>query len=210
MSITTKQSYYIMLLTVFLLFCGLITAVVLGNSWLQSKSQTLRDGKLELLVIDEQQAAVNRAKKDIAEYEGIEAIANTIVPKDKDQARSIREINLLAAESGVQISSFSFQSSSLGSTKSVKTTTEGDTTASKPVSITQATPVKGITGVYEMGISVQSNSSIPVPYESFINFLELLENNRRTSQVDSITISPSPNNPETLTFQLGLSLFIKP
>lgn len=215
MSLTPKRSFFIMLSSVLLLLCILVAIVILGNGWLKGKSAQLHAEKLNLLLVDEQQIAVNRAQKDIEKYQVIESIANSIVPKDKDQARSVREISLLANQSGVPISSFTFQASTLGRTsKTTKTPAEGDAasgaTAPAAPSITQATPVKGMKGVYEMAITVQSDIKRPVPYGSLIQFLELLEKNRRTAQVNSIEITPDSNSPELLTLQLGINVFIKP
>lgn len=203
-----------MLASVLLLFLGLIATIVIGNNWLASKSRELHDQKLSLLLVDEQQLAVNRALKDIESYAEIEAIANSIVPKDKDQARSVREISALASSNGIPLASFSFPASSLGNAPAKKTTTDSDTTTSTTTSttpsITQAVPVKGMTGVYQTLVTVRSDTANPVPYSSFISFLEAIEKNRRTAQIENIEITPTPGNANKLTFQLGINIFTKP
>jgi len=59
-------------------------------------------------------------------------------------------------------------------------------------------------------ISVASDSTKPVPYSRFITFLSALEHNRRTSQVNTITLDPNKDNSNLLSFTLGLSEYIKP
>jgi hypothetical protein len=76
--------------------------------------------------------------------------------------------------------------------------------------LTQLTPVKGITGVYDLKITVQQTENAAVPYSTFITFLEKLEQNRRTAQVSSISVTPSTKNPNLVAFTLIIDEYIKP
>lgn len=213
-----KKVYFGMLGLVSLLAIGGIMAVVLGNSMLKSKSNELVSLKLENRVLDEQQTALIQANKDIEKYAELEGITKSIVPQDKDQAKSVREIVKIAEESGIKIASLSFPSSNLGTAvpKPVATTpTEGSsdtpksaTPAAPPVS--QVKAVDGIQGLYQLEINLQSDTNYPVSYTSLINFLGNLEKNRRTAQVSQINIQPDPNDVGKLTFTLVINVFIKP
>lgn len=218
--LTPQKAFYAMTGLVGLLFIGLIVAVVVGNMSLQSQSKKLESVKLENRLIEEQQSSVIKANKDIDKYAELEKVANSIVPQDKDQARSVREIVALAEQSKVPISSITFPASNLGNSATASQPTTGSsttpaattpsTTTNIPKSISQAVPVSGATGVYQMLITVDSDDTKPVPYSSLITFLQLLETNRRTAQVDSIDIRPDSKDIRTLTFSLGINVFLKP
>lgn len=195
---TSKRLYYILI--VFLLILGGLTvaSVYFGNQLLQKKTDELTELKVESLAIEEQQRSLVQAKKDIQTYSELESIAKTIVPQEKDQARTVREIVNLAALSGIGISSISFPSSDLGDE------------ASKTPGNTQVEPVTGINGLYQMDISVQSDTNNPVSYQNFLDFLGKLEQNRRTAQVTSLNVQPTTENRNMVTFNLILRVYIKP
>lgn len=218
MKLSAKRTFYIMIGVLVLLFALLITVTVLGNSLLSKQAASLHAVKLDVRLIEEQQSAVVRANRDIQKYTDLKSIADTIVPKDKDQARSVRQIVALADVDKIPISSITFPASTLGAAAApAAATTQGTTsTASTPAAtvaapnITQAVPVQGMNGVYQTLITIQSSPSSPIPYSSLISFLKALENNRRTAHVDNITITPNAKNPQLLTFQLGVNVFTKP
>lgn len=200
---------------VVILCISAVAAIVLGNSMLKSKSDKLVDLKLENRVLEEQQTALVRANKDIESYSELENITKSIVPQDKDQAKTVREIVKIAEESGIGIANLSFPSSNLGtSTPKPKTeSTEGtDSTSTAPAAppITQVKAVEGIPGVYRMEITLQSDTTRPISYVNLINFLSKLEQNRRTAQVAQINITPKPSSVGELTFTLVINVFIKP
>lgn len=214
MKLSAKRTFYIMAVALIVLFGLLIAVTVLGNTILSKQAASLHAVKLDVRLIEEQQSAVIRANRDIQKYADLKSIADTIVPKDKDQARSVRQIVALADSSSIPISSITFPASTLGTASTPKSTSTTTTDSGAPTtpapSITQAVPVQGMNGVYQTLITIQSSSSNPVPYDSLINFLRTLENNRRTAHVDNITITPNTKNPQLLTFQLGVNVFTKP
>lgn len=197
------------------LFYGLIGAILItaivggaalvqGNKMLTQKNDTLTQLKLESASLDLVQASLINAKKDITEYSPIEQIAKTVVPQEKDQARTVREIIKLAGESKITISSVTFPSSTLGNAPAT-----GGAAQAAPTSVTQTKKVDGITNVEQLEITVTSDTTRPIPYTNFIMFLEKLEQNRRTSQVTSVNIQPVPENRNLITFTLILNVYIK-
>ena len=215
---SSKRMFYVLCICTALLTILGISSAVLGNSWLQKSSNQLTELKLETSVIDEQQNSLVQANRDIEKYADLEKIAKTVVPQDKDQARTVREIVKFANETGVPIKSISFPASDLGavaaapkattSTDSTDTTTADKKPAAPPVS--QVTAVDGIKGLYQMEISIQNDKDSQVRYQSLINFLKKLEQNRRTSQVTNVNISPDPKNRSLLTYTMTISVYIKP
>jgi hypothetical protein len=180
---------------------GLLASVYFANTALSNKSTELVELKATKLAKEQQETQLAKAKEDIGTYAELNEIAKSVVPQDKDQAKTVGEIVSLASQSGIpRLSSVAFPPSTLGGSKQVKT----------PQGLTQVAPVKGLPGVYSLQITVTQSNTEPVPYSSFIAFLSRLEHNRRTSQVSSINVQPDPDRPDMVSFTLVIDKFIKP
>jgi len=207
----TKRIFFVMVGIInFLAICS-VAAVVLGNAHLVRQSKQLVELKLESRLLEEQQSALQQANKDIEKYSALEKVAKTIVPQDKDQARTVREISKIAQESGVVLSSINFQSSNLGTAvpKPIANDSESTTKAPAAPPLSQVKPVEGISGVFSLEITIASDTLKPIPYQNFLDFLARLENNRRTSHVENIGITPSGDG-GSLSFVIKLNAYVKP
>jgi hypothetical protein len=205
-----KRFFYVMVGLVSLLSIGFIGATYLANNMLKSKASELTELKLQNKVIEIQQTSVGQAKKDIEKYSELEGIARSVVPQEKDQAKTVREIIKIAEDSGISISSITFPASNLGQKSATNTNNSTPTTPSIPLS--QVKAVSGITGVYQLDITIQTPANSSITYTQLINFLNRLEQNRRTSQVSNIAIRPTATSRQSarLSFTLGLTVYIKP
>ncbi len=208
---SSKRFFYVMIACVFLLTISVFGIVFLGNNILQNKSKKLVELKLESRLIEEQQLALIAANKDIDTYNTLDTIAKTIVPRDKDQAKAVRDIIQIAKENGIAIDSITFPTSTLGSKQAAPptpATTEGAAAAAPIVpKDSQIKAVEGVSGVFSMQLDVTPSSSKPITYQEFINFLSRLENNQRTAQISRINITPKGDK---ITFTLSINIFIKP
>ena len=193
----SRKFFYVLIAILVLVAGGGVAALVYGKKILDTQNTKLTELKIEASTLEDVQRSLVTAKKDIESYADIEQISKTVVPQEKDQARTVREIVKLAEESNIEIASISFPTSSLG-TKTTGTTTN-----------TQTQKVDGINNVERLEITVSSNTSSPVLYSDFIGFLQKLEQNRRTSQVSNINIQPVADNRNQLTFSLVLNVYIK-
>ncbi len=199
---SSKQLYYVFIAVLVLLGLGFVGVGYGANKLLSTQATKLSKLKADSQIIDNQQITLNKNKKDIAKYSGLNKIALTIVPQDKDQAEAVREIVNLASQSGIsQLSSITFPASTLG------TALGGAGSSTKP---TQVMPVKDIAGVYDLPINVSQDASTPVTYSQLISFIKKLEQNRRTAQVSSISIQPALDHPNLVAFTLTIDEFIKP
>lgn len=208
---TAKRVFLIMIGTICLTVVGVFGSIYFGNLTLVNQSNKLVDSKALNEALANQEVALAKAKQNIEKYKNLEEITQTIVPRDKDQAKATREIVTLAQESGIAIKTISFPASNLG-VKIAKPSGENQTqpTQETPNPISQAKPVQGINGVYSLEANIVPVGS--VNYYQFISFLSKLEKNRRTAQVTSIKIDPtssSRSNP-SLTFSLTINIFLKP
>lgn len=217
----SKKVYFGLLGLLAILIISTAAVIVIGNNTIRDNSTKLVELKLEDKVLDKQETALIQANKDVEKYSELESIAKSIVPQDKDQAKSVREIVQIAQENGVKLSSITFPTSSLG-TPEKKTEAKTSEQAASPDSqpseenkqttptVSQVKPVDGIKGVYKLEIKIQSDEESPINYDNLISFLSALENNRRTAQVATIDIQPNSDNPKKLSFSITINVFIKP
>lgn len=191
----SKRFSYLMIGVVTLLFIVIIGVTIMGDALFKKQSEKLSNLKAQNQVIKEQEVSLAQAKSDIEKYTPLDEIAKSVVPQDKNQAKTIREINSIASDSGIKLQQISFTSSNLG---------QGSQ------NISQVSPVEGIKGVYSLEITVSSGDTNPVSYYKFLKFLEKLEANRRTAHVSSINVTPSEKNTGTVSFSLVLNAYLKP
>jgi hypothetical protein len=212
MTIKAKQLYYILIGVIVLLALSFVGIGYATDKLLGTQATKLSKLKADGQVVQTLQSTLARNKSDVQKYKDLNTIAETVVPQDKDQAEAVREIVNLAAQSGIsKLSSITFPSSTLGATTTTGTTSTSTAAGSSNNSnLTQLTPVKGLSGVYELQITIAQDSNNRVPYSQFLNFLEKLEQNRRTAQVSSITVQPDTQNPNQVAFTLVINEFIKP
>lgn len=192
----SRQLFFGLTALVLLLSLGVVGAGVGANTLLATKSNELSKLKAKEQVMDDTQANLNRSKSDLKRYAELNDIAKTIVPQDKDQTQTVREIVKIAKDSGINhLSSVTFPSSTLGTIGSS--------------ALTQLTLVKGMAGVYTLPITVAVNEESAVSYSQLIAFLNGLEQNRRTAQVASLTLTPSEGS-SNIAFTIVINEYIKP
>lgn len=191
----SKRLYQALAVSLILMGLLSVASAYYGQKMLSERSSELNQLKVKTSALEQQERSLIQAKQEIEEYTLLESVARSIVPQEKDQARTIRELVTIAQSVGVNISGITFPSSELGSEKS----------KTQDQSKTQLKKVDGIPGLSQLELTIAINESID--YGTLINFLERLENNRRTSAISSIQIAPSEDE-----FQIGLTIlvYIKP
>jgi hypothetical protein len=199
----SKKVFYALLGTLVLIFVAAIAITYIGIGRLQTTGNELVKHKLDEAVLEKDEEALARAKEDVKKYSDLEAIAKAIVPQEKDQVRTVREIVSIAQSSDIKLKSISFPSSTLGTVqkKSKKT---------KEIAPTQLTPVEDLKGVFVMPITVESDPEAPVSYAQLLNFLTKLEKNRRTSHITNLSITPNEEDRSKVSFTLQINAYIKP
>lgn len=195
MNLSTKNLYFGLIGVCVLALAALLAGAYAVDKVLARKGEDVREARLASLALEQEQRLLTKAKADIERYQSLAEIAKHIVPQDKDQAQTVREVVKLAQEHGISLGSITFPSSSLGS---------------KNADRSQLTEVKDIKGVYSLEITIVSSSDHPARYSDFLDFLKALEHNRRTALVKDIALRPEKEDPSTLQFTLKLVEYIKP
>lgn len=207
--LTSKQFFYVMAATTILLIVGIGALTSLSLSLLKKQGETLTKLKEDQLVLKNREESLNRAEIDIKKYAELEKISKAIVPQEKDQARTVREIVAIAQETGIPLESITFPESTLGALKSSKSAKKSTIPSGDPDK-TQLTIVPETKGLYAMDITIQSDSKSPIAYNRLLLFLEKLEQNRRTAHVTNISVQPFKDNRSLVTFSINLNVYIKP
>ena len=191
----SKQLFYVLAVVVALLGLGVVASGYGANVVLSAKSGQLSKLKAENEAVQGLQSQLLQSKTQLTTYKDINDIAKSIVPQDKDQTQTVREIVKIAQDSGIsRLTSVTFPTSTLGTKNSA---------------LTQVQPVSGISGVYALPITVSVGQDNAVTFDQLITFLSGLEHNRRTAQVTSLTITPSDKT-NTIAFTLIINEYIKP
>lgn len=212
MRVSSKKYFMVLSASLVLVVALIIGATVGGNMLFEKQSKRLYDLKAEKRALENQELALKQAETEVKKHQELNAIAKSVVPQDKDQAKTVREIVKIAADNDIPIKSITFQNSTLGDAApkaAAPSTSEGQAAAPKPAqpAISQLKPVDGIKGVYTLEIQVSSAGE--VSYQNFLKFLEELEKNRRTAHVGAISLDPS-NDGKRLNFNLTLNAYVKP
>jgi cell division protein FtsL len=230
---TPKKVYRYLLLA---FVAGLVLSVFIvryASNWLTASSLELTQLRAEVSSLEEKRTDLNQAKQTLTEKESAIEIMNKVIPVDKDQARIVKEIYLIADKAGVTIDSVGFPASTLGSALVKPTvpapadaTTQNQNAASptqetpKPVSksISQATPLKDIPGVQSIELSLGAirGKTLPVgtngvKYAEMMSFIRQIERNQRTIQIRSLGIEQASivDGEQAYTLTLTLVIFIR-
>src|SRR4051812_12603966 len=97
----SKRVFYLMIGCLAVLVAAILGCTYLANGMLEKRAHLLSELKVQDAVLAEEQTGLARAKKDTAAFTPLQKIAKTIVPQDKDQAETVREIVKIASESGI-------------------------------------------------------------------------------------------------------------
>jgi hypothetical protein len=207
----------------FALIAGLVLTVGLvggamyfGYTSMKASSNSLVNAKLDTMLAEEKEKTFIKAKKDLEKYKGLSETLQKILPKDKDQARAVRELYKISDEAGVSIVSITFPSSTLGartaappaSTEASKTATSSSVAQS---TVSQAAPVSGLPGVQgiDLELSVEGQNDNFTQFSRMVTFLQKVEQNRRSMQIKKITVTPDDAT-RNVKFELTVTIFVKP
>jgi hypothetical protein len=196
------KAHYFMLLAILIIILANFGTMAFGvNKLLGTQAEKLSTQRAVSEALSNQQTTLTKNKQDLVKYKDLNSIAKSIVPQDKDQAEAVREIVKIASQSGISsLSSITFPASTLGN-KAVP---------GAKGNLTQLTPVKGISGVYDLKITVTQDAGSHTTYDQFLTLLRNLEQNRRTAQVTSINVTPSQTATGEVGFTLIIDEYIKP
>ncbi|MBI4033629.1 hypothetical protein HY379_01385 [Candidatus Saccharibacteria bacterium] len=191
-----------------------VAIAFLGLNSLSQKSDELVESKLKSKALDAQLASLSVAKKQVEQYSYFNDVAKTVLPTDKDQAQAVLTIFKFAKEAGISIANITFPISNLGASSGSASATGSSSTA-----ISQAKPVEGIKGLFSLQLTVTPEIGPAVPpdkvatFNKFLDFLQRIEQDRRTAQIVQVSIQPEIENSGptgSINFTLMINIFMRP
>lgn len=206
----SKRTFFVLVALLCVLIGISVAGTFYGTKMLKKSGESLLDKKTERAALEKDEASLAQAKRDIEQYNDLQKIAKSIVPQEKDQARTVREIVSLAAKSDIKIESISFPASTLGQKPKSTSKSTGGAQKQTQTSPSQLIPVEGLSGVFAMPIQVMVSKANQVRYDQMLRFLQSLEQNRRTSHITNLSITPSEEDRNLISFTLQINAYIKP
>jgi len=219
--IIAKRLSYVLSGLMLLQFLGMVLLTLFANTWLTSKSDNIVTLKLDTTLLEEKQKASQRALIDLDKYEATRVLLEKIVPKSKDQAKTIGELQKIAEETDVTISTITFPASELGNSSSNATVvgTTPTAAATDTNAVSQAKPVSNIPGLLGIEVSLSQidkkggASGSGMSYNQLISFLEAVEKNRRTMQIKTLQVLPIKSSTGSISgysLTVTMNIFVKP
>lgn len=205
---TSKRLFFSLVGLICLTVLAIIGMAVMGNIVLKKQSAKLLEAKVEYASLDAQEFAFKQAQKDLVKYAELNKLTKSIVPQDKDQAKTLREIYKIAETNGVPVKKVTFSTSTLGESATTKPKTGAKAIETAP--ITQVKPIDGIAGVYSMEIILANDNDNLVSFDNIIKFMSGLESNRRTAHISNIVMTPNRKKANMLEYDITLKVYIKP
>lgn len=202
---SSKKVYFALIAAFTLITANIFGMLYFSKNFLSKSEDELIAAKLEIVKQEEIEKTYRQNINNLEKFAQTASILEEVIPKEKDQAVAVREIDAIAKQNGMTINTLSFPSSDLNK-KAATPTTSSNTTATS-TAISQAKPVKGLTGVLGIDINVElrSTNEGAISTDQLLGMLRALENNRRNMRVTSINYNAGDQ-----TVDIKLIIFIKP
>lgn len=145
--------------------------------------------------------SLQKTQAELTKYKDAAKRAQSIVSESASyqyQDQITRDLNNYAAQAGIAITGFTFDSTAAATAPA----TSG--TATTPAPQGAATP----TGVNSKTVTIQLESS--VPYKSLLTFMNMIEQNLTKMQIAKVTLAKSGDNDENVAGQtLAIEVYVK-
>ena len=193
---TTKKAHYLIVAPVIMLVLILFATLYFGISVMKKQSQKIIDAKLNIAKAQKTETIYSSNKELYLNNQELAQKINDFIPTEKEQDLIVAQLNSFTNQSQLTISTISFPNSTLDPNSKQKVKTD----------ISQATPVKGLNGVYEIPIvvTVTDTNSETVNTDNLLNLLDLIESSPRNMRITSISYDAESNE-----IQLNITIFVK-
>lgn len=190
---TSKKAFKGMLIVIAASAALSIGLFYITDQNLQKRSKEISELRAQEEISQQQITIYEDARKKIDELAYIDELAQEVLPTSKDQANVIAEIRGFGIKSGVSVDTISFNG----------VTTQGDN-----LDLSQTKEFEGVSGVRIL--PAQLLLAPDASYNSLLQFLERIEQNRRKIQVVGLSLTPNPENRTTFsTITIDINIFLK-
>jgi Tfp pilus assembly protein PilO len=184
-----KKLFLALLVFNVLLILAILGVFLAASNVAQKKSQKISDLKSTIESNDQAIDRYNVLKTTISSNKDLQAIAQKVLPTDKDQSAALADIDAFSKRTDVPIRQINFNT---GTNKGAGKT------------LTSPSPIKEVAVI---SVSLHCNN---INYNNLLNFLKEVENTQRRMQVTSVAITPNSSNPSLLDrVDLSLDIYLK-
>lgn len=198
-----KKVYFLLIAIFFVVGASIAAMLYLSKNFLSVSEDELVEAKLEIAKQEETERIYRENINNLEEFSKVATILEEVIPQEKDQARAVREIDLIAKQNGLAINTLSFPSSDLNKPA------PASGAAAQPINnaVSQAKPIAGLPGVLGININIElrSSNNSSISTDQLLGMLRDLENNRRNMRVTSINFNAGGE-----TVDMQIIIFIKP
>lgn len=193
---TPKKTHYALLALLVVTLAAIVATFYFGRQMLVKTSQKVVDAKLHIITANKEEDTYLSNRQILQENEYIANKLSTLIPDEKEQALAVETLTTYARNAGLPVTSIVFPGSSLD--PSLKTKTKLD--------ISQATPVKDLTNVYEIPteLGIKLNGEYLISTDQLLSVVESIESSPRNMRITSITF-----NTKNSEIKLSISLYVK-
>jgi len=180
---------------------GLIGLSILGvalvftflQNGLADPATTIGDLKADLELTERQVQVYESAQAKVEELAFVNELAEEVLPSDKSQAEVVSQLKKFAEDTGTSIKLIEFVT--------------GPEETGDP-SLSQTNAVEGLAGIRALEVNLTLQEGLT--YKQFLAYLEKVENSRRKMQVIQISITPDPENRNSLSSALlSIQIYLK-
>jgi Tfp pilus assembly protein PilO len=184
---TAKRMNLTLKIGLALILVGIAAGLYFANKKLTTLAKQTTELKAKVEIGEQQIKSYEVTKAKVGNLSYVDELAAQVLPAQEDQSTVVAELTQFGRQTGLTISRIEF----LEAGKS-------------PTGKKLATPA-GV-NVTPVNINIAAGGS----YSDLLNYLKLLETNRRRSQVSNINIAPDNENPNRLSeVTISLNLYTK-
>lgn len=181
--------------SLFVVWVAALAGLYFANAYLTKTAESTRDLKATIEADQKTLENYQLLKVKVDELKDIKKTASEILPTEEDQAVIIAELSAFAKRSQIETGELSFVDK--GSSKAA-------TAPSGAKKSTKNSP-KGVS-VVPITFTIKDEAS----YRNVLDFLNLIEENRRKMQVTQVSLTPDGDRKEFVKdVAIGINLFVK-
>ena len=196
--LTAVNLQRLFLVGIFVLVVAAIFGFTALTKVLQSKAIEVNHAQTDADIGSNNVKELEQLNSDLQSHKDVVQRAKEIVAESKSyqyQNQIVQDINAFAARAGITILGYNFSGDNTNSSSPDSSLSSGTTQPSANTSEAQKTNIPAGVQTVTANITLKN----PVPYNNFLRFLKLIENNVTKMQVTGVSLSPDSGHPDQIS-----------
>lgn len=183
---TPRRFFYVLAGITGLLIVAAAVGYYYAAGSVTTRAESLKQHLADVQLADQKLAALSQLNTQYQKVlPDLPAVTNAL-PQTKQQSQIVLQLRQLASNIGLSLPSVNFQSTSGLPGATTQTAKEGD------------------------ALSMPINFQMTGSYEQLQSFLTNVEKLNRYSNITALTINRDPSKPKSLSFNISMSVYVKP